>query len=362
MTPVVVFGATGYQGRLVTAKLVRSKIPITVVGRDPDKLEKLVSGYKTRIPYKVARAEDFESICKVLVRGTKVLVNCVGPYLFHGDNVVRAALERKVNYLDVTGELYFMRETHWRHDALAREKKVVVVNSMAFEYALGDFCARRLAERMGEKIKLMEIFYYIPTFQPSAGTRRSMLAAMDKPVYGFEGGKLVEIKAGTFRKNLHLSGHDKPLSALSFPGGEVFTVPRHVGLRTLREYMVMSISAARLLYGSSPKVIRASSKARAAEEALLNDGPSRPQREKNKFQIILEGGDEGGSRVLVCSGKDVYGLTASIVLFGVKEILQQRTLGAGVLSPVRAFDERRFWNAMGRAGVKTRFNRGVFSS
>lgn len=363
MNPVVLFGATGYTGRLIASKLVRSKIPFTAVGRNQERLERLVGSYKMQVPYKAANADDYDSVRKVLVRGTKVLINCVGPFVDHGKTVMQAAMDAKVHYLDTTGELYFMREAHWHFNDQAKKQKRLLVNAMAFEYSLGDFAAKMLIEKMKIPASLLEIFYYIPGFEASRGTKRSMIAAMNKPIYGFEGGRLVEIKAGAFRRNLHLKGRSKPMSALSFPGGEVFMVPRHSKVRSVREYMVMSVSAARLLYGNSPRVLKASSKARAAEESLSGDGPTLAQRKDNKFKIFMEALDDNG-KIQVCtvSGNDVYGLTASIICHGVRQILAKKHLGVGVLSPAQAFEEKAFWTLCKRSGVKLSFGSSPFSS
>ena len=363
MTPVVLLGATGFTGQLIASRLARAKIPFTAVGRDPGKLEALVRGYKAKVPFRVADVLDPESLRKAIPRGTKLVVNTVGPFCELGEPVVRAAIERKAHYLDTTGEQHFIRESHWHFHDAARAAKRLVVHAMAFEYALGDFAARALAERLGGRIDLLEIFYFIPLFPPSRGTKRSMRAAMSMPVYGFEGGRLVEIRAGTFRKNLHLRAEDKPLSALSFPGGEIFTVPQHVDVRTIRQYMVMSISAARLLYGTSPAVIRASSRSRAAEEASAANGPTKAQREANVFQLILEGTRAGRPETtMVLTGRDVYGLTANLILHGVRAILAGKARGVGVLSPAQVFPEKPVWSLLKRSGIDVRFEDRIFSS
>ena len=127
--------------------------------------------------------------------------------------------------------------------------------------------------------------------------------------------------------------------------------------------MVMSISAARLLYGSSPDVLRAASKARAAEEADAGEGPTPAERKKNTFHIILEGtGVEGKADVCIVTGTDVYGLTSSIITFATRQILDGKHKGSGFRSPANAFDEGAFWNAVKRAGVKLEYRNTLFSS
>jgi short subunit dehydrogenase-like uncharacterized protein len=363
MNPVVLLGATGYTGQLIASRLVRAKVPFTAVGRDPERLRELTASLKAKVTTKVADVTDAISLTKVVPRGTKVIVNTVGPYSELGEPVVRLALDRKAHYLDITGEQHFIRESHWQFNEPARRAQRAIVHAMAFEYAVGDFAARVLAEKLGGQIDLLELFYFIPLFPPSRGTKRSMRAAMSNPVYGYEGGRLVEIRAGTFRKNLHLREDDKPVSALSFPGGEVFTVPQHVPVRSVREYMVMSIATARLLYGTSPAVVRVTTKGKGIDEATQPKGPTRAQRAANVFQIILEGTRaDHPETTMVVTGRDVYGLTAALAVHGVKEILAGKLRGVGVLSPAQAFTEKPVWSVLRRAGIEVRFENRIFSA
>ena len=83
---VVLYGATGYTGRLVTAQLARRGVPRVLSGRDPGKLAELGPGTGA-----VALAD--ERALRDLLDGAAVVINCAGPFTRAGDAVVRAGVE-----------------------------------------------------------------------------------------------------------------------------------------------------------------------------------------------------------------------------------------------------------------------------
>src|SRR3954463_9699938 len=106
---IVVYGATGYTGRLICAELARKKLPFVISGRDEEKLQKLASACgKPEIL--VAALDDAAALKKMAASG-KVLLDCVGPFTRMGAPVLEAALAAGVHFLDITGEIGWMSQT-----------------------------------------------------------------------------------------------------------------------------------------------------------------------------------------------------------------------------------------------------------
>src|SRR6266536_3603268 len=107
MPKIVLFGATGYTGRLVAGALVDAGTSPLLAGRDRDRLDALsarLGGLETTI----ADAARPESLRALLDQGD-VLVSTVGPFAVRGEAVLRAAVEAGATYLDSSGEPSFIR-------------------------------------------------------------------------------------------------------------------------------------------------------------------------------------------------------------------------------------------------------------
>src|SRR5882757_1967612 len=104
--PVVVYGVSGYTGRLVCEYLREYNIPFIAAGRDAAKVKAVVEkipGIETA-DYEVAEVEHTVEALTKLFRGAKVVSNMVGPFIKYGPEVVEACLAAGCHYSDTTGE------------------------------------------------------------------------------------------------------------------------------------------------------------------------------------------------------------------------------------------------------------------
>ncbi|MCW2498665.1 MAG: sccpdh, partial [Frankiales bacterium] len=104
--PVVVYGASGYTGRLICEYLREYNVPFTAAGRDKNKVQEVVD----RIPgiedvlHDVVEVEHSVEALTELFHGAEVVCNTVGPFSQYGPEVVQASLAAGTHYLDTTGE------------------------------------------------------------------------------------------------------------------------------------------------------------------------------------------------------------------------------------------------------------------
>ena len=105
--PVVVYGASGYTGRLVCEYLREYGVPFIAAGRSADRIrssmETNVSGIETA-DYEVAEVTHDVGSLTDLFSGASVVLNTVGPFSQFGPEVVQAALAAGCHYTDTTGE------------------------------------------------------------------------------------------------------------------------------------------------------------------------------------------------------------------------------------------------------------------
>jgi len=115
--PVVVYGASGFSGRLVVEYLREYNVPFIAAGRNQAKLEevmKQVPGIETA-QFEIAEVGNSVEELANLFAGSKVVCNTVGPFIYSGPQVIEACLEAGCHYLDISGEQEWIRQvaTKW---------------------------------------------------------------------------------------------------------------------------------------------------------------------------------------------------------------------------------------------------------
>ncbi|MDG3008546.1 enoyl-ACP reductase [Rhodococcus sp. D2-41] len=150
---VVVYGATGFVGRLVAGHLAQHApdgTRIGLAGRSAERLEKIRDGLGPSAagwPILHADSEEPDSLA-ALAAGTRVVVTTVGPYARWGMPLVQACAQAGTDYVDLTGEVLFVRSSidSW-HDTAA-ETGARIVHSCGFDSIPSDLGVLMLHERV----------------------------------------------------------------------------------------------------------------------------------------------------------------------------------------------------------------------
>jgi short subunit dehydrogenase-like uncharacterized protein len=135
---VVVYGATGFVGKLTAAYLARSApagTRIALAGRSRDKLERTRAdlGPATATwPIEVADSADVPAVT-ALARKATLVITTVGPYAAYGMPLLEACATAGTHYADLTGEVQFVRRAIDLHDGTARRTGARIVNACGFD-------------------------------------------------------------------------------------------------------------------------------------------------------------------------------------------------------------------------------------
>lgn len=132
---IIVYGATGYTGRLV-AEYLKTKTGLTwaMAGRSADKLAEVrdLIGAAADTPLIVADASDPASL-DAMVKRTKVVLTTVGPYQLYGNELVEACVANGTDYTDLCGEPAWMRQKIDQHNEAAKASGARIVFSAGFD-------------------------------------------------------------------------------------------------------------------------------------------------------------------------------------------------------------------------------------
>src|SRR6478735_1313981 len=96
---VLLYGATGYTGRLIIDEAIQKGLPIILAGRNPQTLSELASQYS--LPYRVAGLSNPAEL-DALLKDITVVLHAAGPFAATAEPVIKACIRNKVHYLDIT--------------------------------------------------------------------------------------------------------------------------------------------------------------------------------------------------------------------------------------------------------------------
>jgi len=147
---IVLFGATGFVGRLVARRLAEldlGELRVGLAGRTPARLQALSDELGVDWPLFVADSSDTESTAGLAQR-SRVLVSTVGPYARDGLPLVRACAEAGTHYADLTGEPKFVRDSIDANHETALRTGAKIVHACGFDSVPSDLGTLALADRV----------------------------------------------------------------------------------------------------------------------------------------------------------------------------------------------------------------------
>lgn len=151
---LIVYGATGFTGRLVAEYLAQryadGSVRWAIAGRSLSKLQAVRDeiGAPADTPLLIASADDPASL-RALVSRAPVIISTVGPYQLYGSDLVAACVETGTGYVDLCGEPNWMHDMIVAHDAAAKTSGARIVFSCGFDsipFDLGVWTVQQAAE------------------------------------------------------------------------------------------------------------------------------------------------------------------------------------------------------------------------
>jgi short subunit dehydrogenase-like uncharacterized protein len=152
---MVIFGATGFVGRL-TATYLAEHSPkharLALAGRSQQRLEQVreeLPGRASRWPLVVADSGDAASM-RALAESARIVITTVGPYYRSGLALVEACAASGTDYIDLTGEVLFMRESIDRCHERAKRSGARIVHGCGFDSIPSDLGVLTLHEAISD--------------------------------------------------------------------------------------------------------------------------------------------------------------------------------------------------------------------
>lgn len=345
--PIVVYGATGYTGKLIAAELAGSGLDFQLAGRNRGKLEDLAAHLAIDVPLHAVSVDDEKGL-RNLFDGAAAVIACAGPFYLHGEPVLAAAVGTGTHYLDTTGEQPFMKLALDYYGPLAEKTGSAVIPGMGFDYVPGDIIAALTAEGMAplDAVRLA----YSTNFQMTRGTMLSALEMIKGGDLQYTGGKLVPAPQSVSRGKFDFRSLGGIKQMTRYPAGEHLTVPRHVETRAVETMLSADSLAPGTLAKLTPLVVRPAALAmrtplKDLTGKLVNrlpEGADPESRAASTFTVACDAVGGGRARRGTVVGKDIYGLTAALLVKGARIAASGGVSAVGGLAPSQAFDPHTF--------------------
>lgn len=346
---LILFGATSFVGRLVADYVARhapARTTVAIAGRDEHKLHDLRAGLPGAAGtwgVLVADADDTGDMHR-LAESARVVLTTVGPYHLHGRHLVRACAAAGTDYLDLAGEVLFVRDSVLELHELAQTTGARIIHSCGFDSVPSDLAAYRLFREHG-RLGDTEMVISDLVGGLSGGTVSSMLSSYDAlgalaPEERAAAKSPFALAPGmTSEKKLRATGVKPGLAPFFMAGYNTRLVQRSAFLLgygpefTYAEYHRVGGKAKTAAYtavlATVGKLLDTSLGRRLLARVLAKpgEGPSPSQRAQGRFTV-----DTGDVRVALDMDPGYDG-TALMIAEGAFTLLAQPDTRTGVLTP-----------------------------
>jgi len=349
--PVVVYGASGYTGRLVCEYLREFGVPFVAAGRDKARIADALSkvpGIDT-VPHEIVEVDHQVGPLTELLDGVAVVCNTVGPFAQYGAEVVEACLATGTHYVDTTGEQDWLITCDEKYGAAMAAKGLLLGPGIAQMYTTGEIAADLCLETPG--LDTLDILVFWKGFPTVASTRTILVnAALSKAFY-LEQNSYVEWPADTGLTDVSIPGQHETGLALPW-GGTSHPVWFRRDPRVANVKVLGGVFNRPLMLGV-PQIVAAAlgqieglpedEKVRVLSEqaaAVMSEMPPRESTRVNTSLDSVHASGPLGRAHCVIHGNCNYKQTGLLQAYAAYSLLQQSPLRAGFASGCQAFGHR----------------------
>jgi short subunit dehydrogenase-like uncharacterized protein len=263
---------------------------------------------------RVASVDNPQSL-DCAISGAGAIINCAGPFLDTAAPIIDAAIRSGIHYLDVAAEQAAVLAVFDRFASAARDAGVMVARAMTFYGGLGDLLATAAMGEWGSADEIC-IAVALDSWKPTRGTRLTERADPPPP-----------------RKwNFPAPFGQQDVVGLSL--AETITIPRHLQTPEVRVYMNLT-PITDIRNPDTPAPIAADESGRSSQIFVM--------------EAIARRGDT--ERRAIVRGRDIYAITAPIVVEATHRVVNGLAKANGVLAAGEAFDARDFLRSLSPAGL-----------
>lgn len=395
---VIVYGATGFTGRLVAEYLLKTygaagDVRWAMAGRDLKKLKQVSIDIGTPMSFALIAADAADAgALDALAHRTRVVVTTVGPYQRYGEGLLAACVRAGTDYVDLCGEPHWMAAMIAKYEKAARESGARIVFSCGFDSIPFDggvyFLQQEMKQRFGQPARDVRGRVRRMKGSFSGGTAASLLATLEaverEP-------KIAQLMADPFALSPEPLAPQPPLDCIvrddDIPGWAAPFVMAGINTKNvqrtnaLRDYPYgRDFTYSEMTFTGDGRKGQARARAALRQSQLMSsllgfaptrallkrfalpkpgEGPNKEERESGGYDVLFVGKTADGSSLRASVSGDMdpgYGSTSKMIseaALCLNDTTREQTPG-GVWTPFAAMGDALIDRLQMRAGLTFR--------
>ncbi|KIF55209.1 MULTISPECIES: saccharopine dehydrogenase family protein [Pseudomonas fluorescens group] len=267
MSTLMIYGATGYTGRMAVEHAKALGLDLVIAGRTAEKLESLAA--QLDVPFRVFKPNELTAQS---LEGIAVLLNFAGPFVQTADALMQACIQAGVDYLDITAEINVYRRAE-QLGAQAARANVMLLPGVGWDVVPTDCLAMHVARRVSQP-RSLRIALQV-TGSMSRGSALSVGEIIGAGLLARVDGQLVATPDAQPR---HFDFGDGPVLCAPLSFGDLVTGWHSTGIPDIAMFVHISGDA-------FPE----------GDLSQLPEGPSVEQRETHRARAVAEISGADGS-------------------------------------------------------------------
>ncbi|MFS2202403.1 trans-acting enoyl reductase family protein [Pseudomonas sp. Pseusp3] len=260
MSTLMIYGATGYTGRMAAEHAKGRGMDVVIAGRNGEKLQSLAA--QLDVPY---REFNPDAQAAKSLEGIAVLLNFAGPFAQTAAALMQACIKAGVDYLDITAEINVYRQAE-QLGAQASSAGVMLLPGVGWDVVPTDCLAMHVARRVQEPHSLRIALQVAGSM--SRGSALSVREIIGAGLLARVDGLLVATPEAQPR---HFDFGDGPVLCAPLSFGDLVTGWHSTGIPDIA--MFVHVSGDAFPQGDLSK---------------LPEGPSVVQREAHRARAVVE--------------------------------------------------------------------------
>ena len=157
---IILYGATGFTGKLCARYLSENAKDIkwAIAGRNKKKLEDIKKDLSLDVDIFIAESNDEDALDNITLN-TQVVLSTAGPFHRYSSKLVKSCVKNSSDYVDITGEFFWIREMIDLHHNEASSKGVRIIPACGYDSIPSDLGTFFANSKIKEPIKRIESFH-----------------------------------------------------------------------------------------------------------------------------------------------------------------------------------------------------------
>ena len=227
-TKWMIYGATGYTGRLIAEKAIAAGETPTLAGRNAEKVRALAD--ELALPWAAFSVDDTNAT-EAALKDHALVLSVAGPFSATADQMTAACIKTGTHYLDVTGEIAVFEMAAARSNE-AGAAGVTLLPGVGFDVVPSDCLAAHTAARASAPTTLTIAIKGLGG--PSRGTAKTAVEALGGGTMVRKGGEITSLRAGSLLRDFDLGSGPEPFMGVSW--GDVSTAYHSTGISDIEVY------------------------------------------------------------------------------------------------------------------------------